>query len=892
MKFLLGFLLAAITLNLKAQNILYKCDDFQVLSDRVKQGLFTAEAKSDYELTSDYKSSFKTPSRRKIEIKFSINGLDNERGFAENHTIYLTSNGGKGVSPVFVFGKPDKKEDFAQSEEKFLSEDIEYTIRVDMREVLNSFKTKGFFTAFNGDKILQKDFKGVYVAGSSYPLTWDFESLPAKPAFKLNDKNNDGIYEVTLLFPKEYSEGDAEAASRWKLSQDISAYPKLESRDRLINALYNKALEEMLLNVRDDGAFMAGAKWPGVWTRDISYSIYLSLAIINPDACKTSLMAKVKNKRIIQDTGTGGSWPVSSDRMVWALAAWEIYAVTGDKNWLKESYEIIENSADDDLKTVRSSNNGLFYGESSFLDWREQTYPLWADPVDIYNSQCLGTNAIHFQTYVILEEMAKELGKPAGKYQVIAGTIKEKLNQYFWINERGYYGQYLYGRTFPALSTKSETLGEALAVIFGIASPEQQKTIVRSVPVINYGTPVIFPQIPNIPPYHNNSIWPFVQAFWTLAAAKGQNEAAVLHSLASIYRASALFLTNKENMTASTGHYMGTEINSDRQLWSVAGILSSVYRVLFGMQFTPSGLELHPFVPANYAGIRTLKNFKYREAFLDITIDGFGNEIDNIMLDGKFITSPVIPAALNGKHTLIILLKNKIEPDSKINMTENITAPAAPEIKIDKNTIMFAKIPGAEKYILYKNGKQEAESSENFFVIEKGKDYSEYQALAQDARGYNSFLCEPLVLNSEANTSIIQAEGKAAVVLSVYPGYTGSGYVSLEKGDKNELQIEADIPEDGLYRVDFRYSNGNGPVNTDNKCAIRTLMLDKKAIGPVVMPHKGELGWTKWGFTNPLIVSLKKGKNNFSIAFRESDNNMNGEVNSALIDYMRLTILK
>jgi uncharacterized protein YyaL (SSP411 family) len=51
-------------------------------------------------------------------------------------------------------------------------------------------------------------------------------------------------------------------------------------------------------------------------------------------------MQKVKNQRIIQDTGTGGSWPVSTDRMIWALAANEIYNVTGDTDWLKTAFEL------------------------------------------------------------------------------------------------------------------------------------------------------------------------------------------------------------------------------------------------------------------------------------------------------------------------------------------------------------------------------------------------------------------------------------------------------------------------------------------------------------------------------------------------------------------------
>jgi uncharacterized protein YyaL (SSP411 family) len=108
-------------------------------------------------------------------------------------------------------------------------------------------------------------------------------------------------------------------------------------------------------------------------------------------------MTKVSNNRIIQDTGTGGAWPVSSDRVVWALAAWEIYKYTGDKEWLMKAFEIVRNSLDDDSKTIPDPSTGLIRGESSFLDWRKQTYPLWMEPADIFGSLNLGTNIAYCQ---------------------------------------------------------------------------------------------------------------------------------------------------------------------------------------------------------------------------------------------------------------------------------------------------------------------------------------------------------------------------------------------------------------------------------------------------------------------------------------------------------------
>jgi hypothetical protein len=142
----------------------------------------------------------------------------------------------------------------------------------------------------------------------------------------------------------------------------------------------------------------------------------LSLALVAPDAVRTSLLAKVDSAgRIIQDTGTGGSWPVSTDRVVWALAAWELYAATGDRAWLRQAYDVTRRSAEADLHAARDTTTGLFRGESSFLDWREQSYPRWMQPADIYQGQALGTNAAHLGAYRALARMARAPGRERGR---------------------------------------------------------------------------------------------------------------------------------------------------------------------------------------------------------------------------------------------------------------------------------------------------------------------------------------------------------------------------------------------------------------------------------------------------------------------------------------------
>lgn len=197
----------------------------------------------------------------------------------------------------------------------------------------------------------------------------------------------------------------------WKVKNDLSPYPRLSSSNRLHNAIYNMGLDEMINNVEPDSTLRTGKEWSGVWTRDVSYSIILSMGYLQPLASKVSLMKKVNaNGRIIQDTGSGGAWPVSSDRMIWAVAAYELYKVTGDRDWLEYIYPVISNSMEDDLQTLYGTS-GLVRGETSFIDWREQSYPKWMQTVDIYQSESLSTSVVHYQALRVLADIAQELGK-------------------------------------------------------------------------------------------------------------------------------------------------------------------------------------------------------------------------------------------------------------------------------------------------------------------------------------------------------------------------------------------------------------------------------------------------------------------------------------------------
>lgn len=679
-------------------------------------------------------------------------------------------------------------------------------------------------------------------------------------------------------------------SKEWNLSMDISKLPSYKSDQLIVDALFNLSTEESLKNIESDSTFRTGAKWGGVWTRDISYSIILAFAYLQPEVAKISLMKKVKRERIIQDTGSGGAWPVSTDRMIWAVAAWEIYKTTGDKKWLGKIYPIIKNSLDDDWKTIYDPSTGLYRGESSFLDWREQTYPKWMSNMDIYVSENLGTNIVHYQANNVFVEISKLLNKPNAEYHDRANNLKKSIDANFWINDKGFYGQYLYGRPNLNLSPRSEALGEALSIYFDLANSEKSKSIISKSPVTPFGATCIYPQIPEIPPYHNNAIWPFVQSYWNLAAAKTGNEKALVYGLSSIYRAAALYLTNYENFVAETGDFNGTEINSDRMLWSMAGNLAMVYRVFMGISFDTSGIAFSPTIPKVFGGNKTLSNFKYRNAILDITVNGFGKKIASITMDGKLLDKAFIPASTQGKHLIVIQMDNESFDTDSINMVPNYFSLKSPDAKQIGNMIQWPTISNADYYIIYRDSKLLKKTKETKLEIDESKTAT-YKVTAVDKKGWESFSSEPLLITPKNNLITIEIEDFAAKSTLPYENFNGKGFVEFSSTFNKEVAIKVDVKKTGKYLLDFKYSNGSGPWNTENKCAIRSLYTNGNYTGAVIFPQRGTGLWSDWAYSNSYYVDLKKGENSIIVKFEDWNNNMNVEVNKMMLDNLRLILV-
>lgn len=352
-------------------------------------------------------------------------------------------------------------------------------------------------------------------------------------------------------------------------------------------------------NPVDCECFQTGERWPYVWTRDVSFAADLALARLEPIRVRNSLQFKLSKARdgitsglfVAQDTGSGGSWPISSDRVVWFLAARDLH---DSSSFMTETWQALQATLAQDRAMVFDPRTGLYRGETSFLDWREQTYPDWTrnDVRFIGDSFALSTNVLHYQALRLAEKYARELGDDrATEYAAWADALATQIDARFWREDAGMYMSYIGEAAHPVPYAKYDLLGISLGVLADVFPAERARRSLANYPYVEGGSPVVWPQEAQQPIYHNRAVWPFVSAYSLRAARKVDDATRIQREIESLMRGSALAGSNMENYEMRTlavhvdeGPLSGPVVNSPRQLWSVAGYLSMVLEGVFGVE--------------------------------------------------------------------------------------------------------------------------------------------------------------------------------------------------------------------------------------------------------------------------------------------------------------------
>jgi len=409
----------------------------------------------------------------------------------------------------------------------------------------------------------------------------------------------------------------------------IAAQPlRSETASPLVDALFalaqTEATQARTRQVNDEDynhgnpiacdCFVTGVKWPFVWTRDSAYSIDLALGWLDPARARRTLEFKLSDVReasapqglyVVQDTGSGGSWPVSTDRVVWFLGARGLLA---DQAFAGKTWQALRDTLAQDRQYAFDAQTGLYRGETSFLDWREQTYPVWTEKNVrfIAESFALSTNVLHYEALRLAVKMARSRDDSAAatRYQGEADALRAAIDARFWREDRGLYMSYIGAADGPQTIEAYDLLGTALAILADIPAPARARRALANYPTWPAGSPVVWPEHHDVAIYHNRAIWPFVSAYALRAARKLDDANRIAHELRSILQGAALSGSNYENYELTSGaihvedgKWSGPVVNSPRQLWSIAAMLDAVTEGVFGVD----GERIEPKIPVELA---------------------------------------------------------------------------------------------------------------------------------------------------------------------------------------------------------------------------------------------------------------------------------------------------
>ena len=680
----------------------------------------------------------------------------------------------------------------------------------------------------------------------------------------------------------------------------------------------------------DCECFETGEKWHYVWTRDLSYAAALGLAMLDPQRVRNSLDFKLSGYRsglskspvvpgsddglqIIQDTGSGGSWPVSTDRVSWAFgadAALRALPPAQRAAFVPRALKALSNTIEIDRVAAFDPRTGLYTGEQSFLDWREQSYASWIveDLASMATSVSLSTNVAHYKALTLAAQLAREMDDPvyAPRYSQWAADLKRAINARLWLPDAGMYSSLTAGHLDGAPMHKFDWLGQSLAIVTGIASSERAGSILARYPHGPMGPPVIYPQQPGRPVYHNRALWPFVTAFGLKAAAMHGNVAVADAAYASLIRGAALNLSNMENLEWLSGQpllldernpaLIGPVINSRRQLWSVGAYLGMVVENVFGVSTTERGIRIRPFITSrlhreSMGSTRSLhmQGLKLRGKPLEVSIqlpaasarDGY-YQVSAVRLNGRQVSGDIAWNQLNESTNRIDVTLGALQPGAKAIHRVNgnpyeesaaVFAPPEPRIVTavrDASAVrlQFGKREAPAVLNVYRDGKQVASGlTADTWTDANGGPSPCYavEAVYKDS-GNRSHHSEPACVGTAVDIPVTDKR-ILANMLPEPPDPRFNAWRLKDWGKPGDLFAvsEVTVPAAGSYAIQLRYHNAANQINLGISGGVKWLVVRDNtglivARGVIQLPHaRLDRSDTPPVYSTPLVAQLKPG---------------------------------
>lgn len=818
-----------------SNDVIVENEDFIVSADSVVKGVYTAYAPSDYSIETNYTSTSNDSLPNVIRLRLSIGERDNELPPTRYHYIDLDKTPDSITVKAFVIDsvKPKATHNIAPSSD--------LRLLIDMSELNSSLKDKGWFATPAHDTIYQDDYERGKVG-----MTIDLGQHHPPLRLRLNDMiTADGNYVITL--PLKALTTQNSKYKNWTLASEeiLANMPQYSSKQRLMNAIYNMSVEQVSATRENHSSLFASE----------CYDIALSLAYIQPQLSMERLKAMVRDSVITIEKDKRSYTSLAND-LIWAQAAWSVYCATGDKSWLSYAHIVILKSLNRIKGLTESRETGLYHALCPYTSsLARQYYPVWATTIDAYETLPLVGNIMVEHAYRLLGQIADEfeLNKD---YDAQADRIEDAINHRLWNETRGCYTQYLYGGVTPVMSPCVDNMGQALSILWDIANDDRAETIIKETPITTYGVPVLHPNRDNGGTGLNNTIVPMVQAIWNLAAAKSGNMSMLRRGMGALIAQQALTASCAYCCNASSGEM----IACDNAVGNAAGNIAMVLRVIAGMNFLPDGIELNPRVPVCFDGNKTIRNFKYRNSTLNITIKGTGDDCSKITLDGKEIDGNFIAGDLEGEHKIVITMNGNYAGSGVTTIAQKMKIlPDAPQWLWDGYYgTNYSYNPNLGYKILI-NGQPTYPMRDSVMGTRDTITYRNYSIVAINKYGYG-YISKPHYITSSARCYNLLKIAQNMATTMPLPSKYNHNPIELS-GDSTWVQVPVTTDAAGDYIIDVLYANGNGSPSMNAPCDLLQVLANGHLQGAVAVPQSGTDQWLRMRYSSHLNVKLLKGSN-------------------------------
>ncbi len=838
------------------KDVITQNEVFTVGIDKVVEGKWVAEAKSGTHLVTNYQLPLTDSIPSVIRMRLAINGHDNELRPGEYHYIDLTKD--TEVTAIKACVADNKR-----SSSQKIVRPKELKLKIDISPIKNSLNEKGYFVTPTNDTIYADDYKGVWITADIAPLDIEASQCPQHSELLVDAMPGSGdIYNATISLSTQQRHINRE----WEINSLNANYPIYESSQKLMDVMHNMSISVVSSEFTVQSSQLVADTDPQSPTPDSRfmvsqecYAIALSLAYLEPQKSMETLRAMVRDS-IITTGDSIESYSSLANKMIWATAAWHVYCATGDKEWLKYSYNIIvKNLSIIENSGLLNNETGLYratcpYNVSSI----NQYYPPWASITDIFETTPLLANAIMEHAYRIVGMMCDEF--EINYHNTHAEALKDAINHRLWDEFKGHYSQYLYGGTLNMMSPCSDNLGQALCILWDIAEDNRGETLVNEMHLSYYGLPLTYPINQSVKPEFNNAIIPMVQALWNLAAARNGNIAMLRRGIGSQIRPQALMASCDVSSSATTGEPL--DISCSRG--NAAGNLSMIYNVIAGMNFLPNGIEFSPKVPACFEGKKTITSFKYRNAVLDITINGTGNELSKISLDGNDLADNFIDGNISGHHSIVITMNDIYTGSGKITVSKELSyIPETPLWQWDGYYGTTYNYNGNYGYKILINDEPRYSMRDSVLGTRDTVSYRSFSLMAVNRYGF-SYISKPHFITTTATTHDFAQHNPQFSLAQPLPSYYKHHPVEITDST-SWLSIPVTTTEAGNYVVDVLYSNGNSLASLWAPCQMLEVTANGHLQGVVATPPLGEGQWLCTAYSSRLNVQLLKGNNTIEV---------------------------